>query len=62
MDIHATPAYGRDYKSKAAVLKDWTEGKDFQCALTGKYLSVRDEIPNQVWIRYNKLRNIVRVQ
>lgn len=62
MDIHATPAYGRDYKSKAAVIKDWTEGKDFRCALTGRYLSVRDEIPNQVWIRYNKLRNIVRVQ
>lgn len=63
MDIHATPAYGRDYKSKAAVIKDWTEGKDFRCALTGKYLSVRDEIPGvQIWIRYNKLRNIIRVQ
>jgi len=63
MDIHAIPAYGRDYKSKAAVLKDWTEGKDFQCARTGKYLSVRDEIPGaQIWIRYSKLRNIIRVR
>jgi hypothetical protein len=24
-----TPAYGRDYKSKAAVQKDWDSGKDF---------------------------------
>ena len=23
------PAYGRDYKSKAAVLADWEAGKDF---------------------------------
>lgn len=62
MDIHAVPAYGRDYKSKAAVLKDWTEGKDFRDALTGRYLSVRDNVQSQVWIRYDKLRKIVRVQ
>jgi len=24
-----TPAYGRDYKSKKAVLADWEAGKDF---------------------------------
>jgi hypothetical protein len=24
-----TPAYGRDYKSKAEVLAAWNEGKDF---------------------------------
>ena len=23
------PAYGRDYKSKKALLSDWDEGKDF---------------------------------
>lgn len=62
MDIHATPAYGRDYKSKAAVLKDWEEGKDFRDALTGRYLSVRDNVQSQVWIRYDKLRKIIRVQ
>ena len=27
--ITLTPAYGRDYKSKAAVLEDWNAGKDF---------------------------------
>lgn len=27
--IVLTPAYGRDYKSKAEVLKAWEDGKDF---------------------------------
>jgi len=27
--ITLTPAYGRDYKSKTAVLEDWNAGKDF---------------------------------
>jgi hypothetical protein len=27
--ITLTPAYGRDYKSKAAVLADWDANKDF---------------------------------
>ncbi len=60
-DIHALPAYGRDYKSKAAVLADWQAGKDFRCAVTGRYLSVRDNLPAQVWIRYAKLTKLVRV-
>ena len=25
-------AYGRDYKSKAAIVKDWLDGKDFKTA------------------------------
>ena len=61
-DIHALPAYGRDYKSKASVLADWQAGKDFQCAITGRYLSVRDNLPAQVWIRYSKLTKLVRVK
>ena len=28
-DIHAVPAYGRDYKSNAEVLQAWKDGKDF---------------------------------
>ena len=60
-DIHATPAYGRDYKSAKAVLADWKAGKDFRSDLG--YLSIRDveRIPAQVWVRYNNHRNIVRV-
>ena len=60
-DIHAVPAYGRDYKSKAAVLADWQAGKDFRCAVSGRYLSVRDALPNQIWIRYSKLTKLVKV-
>ena len=28
------PAYGRDYKSKAAVLADWNDNKDFRVVVT----------------------------
>jgi hypothetical protein len=58
--ITGLPAYGRDYKSKAAVVADWIAGKDFKDALSGKYFSVRDKIP-EVWIRYDKIRKIIRV-
>ena len=67
-DIHAIPAYGRDYKSKSAVLADWNAGKDFRDALTGQYLSVRD-FPSkyppghhpEIWVRYSRLTKIMRV-
>ena len=67
MDIHATPAYGRDYKSKAAVLKDWNAGKDFLITGihpdAGRYFSIRDlpSIKGQVWLRYNGKQDIVKV-
>ena len=60
-DIHALPAYGRDYKSASAVKADWLAGKDFRCAVTGRYLSARDNVPVQVWVRYAKLMKLVRV-
>lgn len=67
-DIHAIPAYERDYKSKAAVLADWNAGKDFQDTLTGQYFSVRDfpaKYPPgyhpQIWVRYSRLSKIMRV-
>ena len=64
MDFHLTPAYGRDYKSKAEVLAAWQARKDFILATTGQYCSIRDlkDLPNQVWIRYRNLRMIVRAQ
>lgn len=62
MDIHALPAYGRDYKSAAAVKADWAAGKDFLCAITGRYFSVRDNIPGEIWVRYARLTKLVRVQ
>lgn len=35
------PAYGRVYKSKEAVVKDWQAGKDFLID-GGPYCSIRD--------------------
>ena len=62
MELHVTPAYGRDYKSKAAALADWNNGKDFRDSRTGQYLSIRDAKAHglAVWIRYDKLRKIIR--
>jgi hypothetical protein len=56
MELHVTPAYGRDYKSKAAALADWQAGKDFRDSRTGQYLSIRDAKAHglTVWIRYQK--------
>ena len=33
--ITVIPAYGRDYKSKKAILEDWNASKDFQIATFG---------------------------
>lgn len=42
--ITATPAYGRDYKSKKSVLEAWESGVDFLASgITGSgYFSNRD--------------------
>jgi len=41
MDLVLIPAYGRTYKTEAAVLKDWNSGLDFKIA-RGPYTSIRD--------------------
>ena len=38
--LTARPAYGRDYKSKKAILADWQDGKDFNSNLG--LFSIRD--------------------
>ena len=59
-----TPAYGRDYKSKAALLADWNDNKDFilndiTSRWDGKYCNKSDlqkaGITN-IQFRYGKLR------
>ena len=62
MDIHVTPAYGRDYKNKDAAIADWYAGRDFIFALTGQYISKRDAQGMEVWIRYDKHRKLIRAQ
>lgn len=56
-----TPAYGRDYKSKAAVLADWLAHKDFLAQPTGRYVNRDDadeEFLQQVVVRYKALREV----
>ena len=60
--VTLTPAYGRDYKSAAAAIKDLKEGKDFilndiTSRWDGKPCSVRDFDGGQkLCIRYGSLR------
>ena len=62
-DLHVTPAYGRDYKSKAAALADWNAHKDFTEQPSGSFVNKEDADRGgfKVWIRYDKLRKIVEV-
>jgi hypothetical protein len=56
-----TPAYGRDYKSRTALLTDWRAGKDFMASDIHNqgYCSIRDldQFTNitHLHFRYNKL-------
>ncbi len=56
-----TPAYGRDYKSKAAALYDWHDGLDFILQPDGCYIGKgeADTAGFQVMLRYNKLTRTV---
>jgi len=63
-----TPAYGRDYKSAIDAKAAWNSGKDFiiqdiTSRWDGSYINKQDADGNgvKVMIRYNSLRNIVRV-
>ena len=61
-----TPAYGRDYKSGKAAIQDYKDGKDFilndvTSQWHGRYCSIRDKIPGDIFIRFNKLQNVVVV-
>ena len=59
-----TPAYGRDYKSKKAVLADFDANKDFvyNCIASpydGKYCNKADLAGAEVIIRYAKLTKVI---
>jgi len=58
------PAYGRDYKNKKDVEKDFRAGKDFKLMspFGSCYCSIRDaEKGEHVQIRYNNLRSVIVV-
>jgi hypothetical protein len=59
-----TPAYGRDYNSKKAVLADYNAGKDFISQPDGRYCNIDDiakALALHVTIRYAKLRKVLVV-
>lgn len=61
--IEVVPAYGRDYKSKAEILNDLRDGKDFKLTTTGQYLNIDDIIRHKfrVIVRYGKLMKVTDV-
>lgn len=65
--INLVPAYGKDYKTPADVLKAWSAGKDFKIMdisspWDGAYTSCRDWQGKVVRIRFNKRAEIVIIQ
>lgn len=57
--LSLTPAYGRDYKSRAAVLADLSAGKDFQAQPSGSYFNLQDAQPGDtLTIRYARLTKV----
>lgn len=68
MFLTVIPAYGRDYKSKAAALNDWNHGRDFILATVhhpdaGRYINKQDadQDNHSIMIRYAGQRMIVNV-
>lgn len=62
--ITLTPAYGRDYKSKAAVQVDWDDCKDFIVTSYGHPWDTKPTNKSQlegepVNIRYGNLRKVM---
>lgn len=63
MMLTLSPAYGRDYKGKKALLADFDAQKDFvvqnflhpDC---GRYVNKQQLIGQTVSFRYNRLRNV----
>ena len=68
--MNLVPAYGRDYKSRAEVIKDFNENKDFIIAdissrWDGKPCNKADLIregEDKVTIRYSKLQKVAVVE
>lgn len=60
-----TPAYGRDYRSKAEVQADWDADKDFilQSFNGSGYVNRQDFAPGAtVNIRYSQLRKVAVIK
>lgn len=56
-----TPAYGRDYKSKAAVIADLNAGKDFTAQPMGRYINLPQLVEayaTTINVRYQRLTKV----
>ena len=68
MHVTLTPAYGRNYKTKAAVIADWKGGKDFVISCVfhpsdGRYIN-REQAQHETdtfSIRYSNNTKITKV-
>ena len=67
--ITLTPAFGREYKSRTAIFRDWKDNKDFQVASAvgvprGTYCSksTADREGLTVVIYYNRYQNQVVIK
>lgn len=66
MTLTLVPAYGRDYKSKAAALADFDAEKDFRvCTVGHRYdgalVNKPQLVGQRVTLRFNKLRTAISV-
>lgn len=58
-----TPAYGRDYRSKALAKQDFLAGRDWKLQPEDKYCSKRDfAVGTKVILRYNRLKDACVVE
>lgn len=65
--ITVVPAYGRDYKSKAAVQADWDANKDFTiCDVLSRYDGSKINKPDahgiSIRVRYDGSRKVAWLQ
>ena len=62
-----TPAYGKDYKSARDAVAAYKNGVDWRFNLPGdpndgKYCSIRDLGNQEVYLRYDRMQTVVRIQ
>lgn len=62
--IEVVPAYGRDYRTQAAVKTAWNAGQDFQDAFSGRYVNKADaeKYGLSVAVRYDQLRKVMTIR
>jgi len=69
LELTLIPAYGRDYKTSAEVIKAWNNGRDFQIATVssawhGSYANKEDAegfTGTHCKIRFNRLRDTILI-